>query len=274
MKIRIITLFLLLVILGCNNNNPSDIEIIESDNTPKVSILGVFHFAGTSDYSSVTFDNLESEKRQKEIFEIIEKIEKFKPTKILVEYPFNKSKKLDSLYNSYVNNKYQLSINEIDQIGFRLAKKLNHKHIYAIDHTLSLPFNELIKFAEKYDEERLNNLLRSVKEQDKIESEYLAENTLLKYLIFRNSEKEDIRNKDQYLNQTAKFVNDSTYIGSEFVSKWWERNLMIMSNIDMVTKEEDRILVIIGAAHRALLKDFFEDRTDIEYVEIQKFLKD
>ncbi|MEM9525985.1 MAG: DUF5694 domain-containing protein, partial [Bacteroidota bacterium] len=76
-----------------------------------------------------------------------------------------------------------------------------------------------------------------------------------------------------YLNSTAKFIDEHNNVGARFTAKWWERNIMIMSNIDRVTSPNDRILVIIGAAHRALLKDFFEDRQDVEYLEIQDYLR-
>lgn len=47
----------------------------------------------------------------------------------------------------------------------------------------------------------------------------------------------------------------------------------MMTNIDKWIDSNDRVLVIVGAAHRAVLKDFYEDRTDVEYLEITNFLK-
>lgn len=275
---QILTAIILITLIGCSGKQNSKRTSVEKKdrfvtNKPQITLLGTFHFAGTSDYSSVKFDALDSEKRQKEIREIIDKLKPFNPTKILVEFPSNKSKIQDSLYAAYRNGYYKLTINEIDQIGFRMANELNHDSIYSIDYKLNLPFNELINFAEKHNKTAFNLFLKSVKEQDKFESEYLAKHSLLDYLIYRNSNEEDIRNKDQYLNKTAKFVNDTSYIGAEFAAKWWERNIMMMSNIDQVTQKNDRLLVIVGAAHRAILKDFFEDRTDVEYVEISNFLK-
>ena len=46
-----------------------------------------------------------------------------------------------------------------------------------------------------------------------------------------------------------------------------------MGNIDRVAEAGDRLLLIIGAGHRAVLRDFFEDRQDMLYVEIQDYLK-
>ncbi|GAA4274387.1 DUF5694 domain-containing protein [Aquimarina gracilis] len=268
--INITICFLLLT--GCNKTK--EIEEKKKVNTnPKISILGVFHFAGTSDFSSVEFESLESEKRQNEIKDVVEKLKEFRPTKIMLEFPSATSEYLDSLYTETLHGNRDLTINEIDQLGFRLAKELHHNRIYSIDYKLDLPFGELAEFAEKYDKGRYEKMISAIKAQDEKESKFLAENSILNYLIYRNSEEEDIRNKDQYINKTAKFVNDSNYIGAKFVSKWWERNIYMMTNIDRWITSNDRILVIVGAAHRAVLKDFYQDRTDIEYVEIRDYLK-
>ncbi len=272
MKTFFTALFCFLVFIGCEKAKKPE-EKKESNTNPKVSILGVFHFAGTSDFSSVEFESLESEKRQQEIKEIVEKLKEFKPTKVMLEFPAADSQYLDSLYTETLNGNHDYTINEIEQLGFRLAKELNHNKVYSIDYRLDLPFEKLIEFAEKNDKEKFESMVASIERQDKKESDFLKRNSILDYLIYRNSDEEDIRNKDQYLNKTAKFVNDSSYIGAEFVSKWWERNIYMMTNIDQWTNSNDRVLVIVGAAHRAVLKDFYEDRTDVEYVEISNFLK-
>jgi hypothetical protein len=118
----------------------------------------------------------------------------------------------------------------------------------------------------------LVTVLSSIKENDQEDSKRLKKSTLLEYFVYKNSNEEDLKNKNQYLKGTAQFVSDSTYIGVKFVSKWWERNFHIMANIDMQTQKDDRLLVIIGGAHRAVLKDFYEDREDVRYVEISDYL--
>lgn len=261
-----------LLLTGCNRTK--EIEKKQKLNDiPKISILGVFHFAGTSDFSSVEFESLESEKRQNEIKHIVEKLKEFRPTKIMLEFPSANSEYLDSLYTETLNGNRDFTINEIDQLGFRLAKELNHNSVYSIDYKLDLPFGELEEFAEKHEKERYEKMIASIKAQDEKESDFLTNNSMLDYLIYRNSDEEDIRNKDQYLNKTAKFVGDSSYVGAKFVSKWWERNIYMMTNIDRWITSDDRILVIVGAAHRAVLKNFYKERTDIEYVEIRNYLK-
>ncbi len=57
------------------------------------------------------------------------------------------------------------------------------------------------------------------------------------------------------------FYSDvETEVGIEASSIWWKRNMHILKNITQIIEDDkDRILVIIGAAHRAILKDFIKD---------------
>lgn len=257
--------------LSCEKAKPleSPKEKIQS---PGIALFGTFHFAATSDYSSMDLDDFRSAKRQTEIRMLIEALKKYRPTKIMVEYPYRKEDKLNDDYKEYLNGTYTLSINEIDQLGFRLAKELGHQKLYCIDQKMSLPFGPLSAYAEKYEKQKFETFLSSIKENDREDSKRLKKSTLLEYFAYKNSNEEDLKNKNQYLKGTAQFVSDSTYIGVQFVSKWWERNFHIMANIDMQTQKDDRLLVIIGGAHRAVLKDFYEDREDVRYVEISDYL--
>ncbi|WP_106792753.1 DUF5694 domain-containing protein [Aquimarina sp. Aq78] len=268
----VILLSIIVLFLSCENTKQSE-SSKEKVELPNIALLGTFHFATTSDYSSMDLDDFRSDKRQKEIRLLIEALKTYKPTKIMVEYPYRKEDKLNDDYKEYLKDIYTLTINEIDQLGFRLAKELGHQKLYCIDQKMPLPFGPLSKYAEKYEKQKFETFLSSIKENDKQDSKRLKTATLLEYFAYKNSNEEDLKNKNQYLKGTAQFVSDSTYIGVKFVSKWWERNFHIMANIDMQTQKDDRLLVIVGGAHRAVLKDFYEDREDVEYVEISDYLK-
>src|SRR5947199_8838811 len=56
---------------------------------PKVMILGTFHFDNPNrDYVKMERDSILSERRQKEVRELIDHLKSFKPTKIAVEIPY------------------------------------------------------------------------------------------------------------------------------------------------------------------------------------------
>ena len=274
-KRQVVVLLLFTIFISCSENEKIVDEALigPKPELPSIAILGTFHFGATSDFSSMDLDNFQSPKRQLQIKNLLDHLKKYKPTKIMVEYPMDHAEALNQTYLEYLEGTHELTINEIEQLGFRLAKALGHIHMYSIDYTLSLPLDQLAAFAQNHKAEEFDAFLNSIKENDKKDSELLRERTLIEYYAYKNSEEEDLKNKNQYVVGTGQFVSDSTYIGVEFVARWWERNFYIMSNIDRHITKDDRILVIIGGAHRAVLKDFYKDRHDIEYIEIQDYLK-
>ena len=246
----------------------------EDQNKPSIAILGTFHFAGSSDLIAMNVDDLKSDKRQAEILDLVNALSNFQPTKVILEYPF-KEERLDSLFQNYKNGKHDLSINERQQIGFRLANKMGHKKIYTADHRMDLPFDELMAFLEKND--RMNEF-QSILQYMKSEVLTSMQNTydsssLKEYFVWLNSDESDKMNKNIYLKSINNFGADDDYIGSDLVTKWWQRNFRIMRNIDETIQSNDRVLVFFGQGHTALLKDFYKHRDDVIYVDILKYLK-
>lgn len=272
---KYVILFLLSIVLfGCFDQgatvNRTDPKAIEG---PAVALLGTFHFGETTDYSSMDMDNFNSVKRQGEIEELVQALARYKPTKILLECTLQDQEYFQEAYRNYRNNKAKLKMDEREQIGFRLASELGHPAIHCIDYKLPVPLDSLAEFAQKHMQGEFNDFLTAIERNDESDSQVLAHTSLKAYYAFKNSVEEDLKNKRQYVQETAKFVSDSIYIGVKFVSVWWERNFHIMAHIDRHIDEGERILVLIGGAHRAVLRDFYQDRNDVMYVEIGQFLK-
>jgi hypothetical protein len=114
---------------------------------PAVLVLATYHMHNPGrDVINVQSDDVLTEKRQREIREFVNLLKRFKPTKIAVEMPFG-SGKLDEQYGRYLRGEYQLTRNEIDQIGFRLAKELNHQKIYGADAAGAFDIGQVFAFA-------------------------------------------------------------------------------------------------------------------------------
>src|SRR6516162_7700352 len=89
---------------------------------PQVMVLGTYHMANPGrDVYNMQADDVRAPKRQRELAELTEVLAKFQPTKIAIEAdPDNKT--LPAAFQEYLAGKHELSRNEIEQIGFRLAK--------------------------------------------------------------------------------------------------------------------------------------------------------
>src|SRR4051812_39814607 len=98
---------------------------------PEVLVLGVFHMNNPGhDIFNSNVDDVLAPKRQAEIAQLIEVLKTFRPTKIAVEREAGDAR-ITKDYNDYVAGTHQLTRNEIEQIGFRLARELGHKTVYA-----------------------------------------------------------------------------------------------------------------------------------------------
>ncbi len=106
-------------------------------NAPRaqVLLLGVAHFkdANADRYKPKYSLDIMSDKRQKELNDLLTNLEMFNPTKIVLEVRTEQQHLLDSLYTEYLNGTFDLGPHERFQIGFKLAKRLHLKQLIAGD---------------------------------------------------------------------------------------------------------------------------------------------
>lgn len=250
----------------------------------QVLTLGSFHFAfrnldviKTSAEDQI--DVLEP-KYQKEIEDIVARIAKFKPTIIAIEIDPGKQAKYDSLYNQYLLGKYNLARDEIDQIGFRLAKMMQLKKLYCVNAwgkdyegqeavltgKDSLGNRKFMDFFNKYADSLKQYFPDPVFKTKGIRAELIQKND-------PNNIKSDL---GTYLLGIFKYeTKDNEYFGPDFVTGWWfNRNLRIFRNIQKINaKPTDRILVIFGAGHMNLLNTFFDVSPEYRLLKANDYLK-
>ena len=120
-------------------------------------ILGTFHMKSQNDIHNLK-DTNRITSMQDELSIIVEKLSKYKPTKIFVEFEKKNQDKLDNYYRRYLEDKL-LSTNEIVQIAFPLAKKLNCPVIAidwmergAAERACGDVINEMSKYKDLQDE--------------------------------------------------------------------------------------------------------------------------
>jgi Family of unknown function (DUF5694) len=245
----------------------------QNSNKPQVMILRTFHFDNPGlDVVNAKIDDVFADKRQKEITEIINLLKKFKPTKIAIEAKFG-SAKINQEYNDYLAGKYQLTRNEIDQIGYRLAKESGHKQIYPIDWAGNFDFDKVIEFANANGKKDAVDKL--IADTQKLGKDF---ETRLQTQTFRQLFRE--KNSTNYINQDMRFYydlmdfgKDENYVGTDVMKDWYERNLKIYTNITRITEgKNDRILVLYGSGHSFLLKQFLHDSGRYTVVEANKYL--
>lgn len=236
---------------------------------PSILILGVYHMANPGlDVVKTELDDHLSDKRQKEIKKLVEHLKPFKPTKIAIESPFGSKTKIEQ-YHKYLNGDYTLTTDEIDQIGFRLGKALNHKTLYPIDYQKDLGFKTVWAFLKENGQaDVIAWLQKEMENTAKEQNELIRNNSVIDILRQMNTQENIEKSHRPYL-EIAKIGKGPIYVGADLVANWYERNIKIFSNLTrIVTSKNDRILVIFGQGHVKILQELIRDSQDfiLEYV--------
>lgn len=221
----------------------------------QVMVLGVSHLVARNDVHNSAFqDDPLSPRRQEQIAGILRHLERFHPTKVLIEADMH-DPKFAARYAKYVAGNYILSADETYQFGFRLAKAAGDQTIYPID-TFGPTLLNANERIDAYLKAKVSTVKSSpfdafIKQSNSLErnSTYL---NLLRYL-----------NSDQAIRANASVYSVLDGMGSEadnagasYVSQWYTRNCYIFSNILSVVQPADRVVVIMGQGHEYLLREF------------------
>ncbi|MBL7834045.1 MAG: hypothetical protein JNK18_08825 [Cyclobacteriaceae bacterium] len=287
---RLILIFLL---LPCAVFAQSPLQklhtIFEDDQVkPTVLLLGVFHFAGEQVDVNTTPDalavNMLLPERQRQIQELVDALAKFKPTKIVIEGQPQSQARLDSLLKLYKSGKAALPskfmASETVQIGFRLANKLGLNTVYPVDaktFRFQLSAADSITTFKKY-QDQSDSTFEYWDARYEAESQF--DDTLCyslplkKYLSFVNSPEKLARSNGRWLITTKRGTNLEPIGADGFITRYFNRNVRIYSNIQrVVTRKDDRILVIYGATHMYMLSALFNASPEFAVEDVQKYLK-
>jgi hypothetical protein len=253
--------FCLLFCQGLITNAQVGIVDRDAKVKPTFVLLGTYHMGteGNNVFKS-DVDDVTSPERQKQIGGLIEKLKKYKPTKIAIECDVENDAKFQANYDKYAAGKYELTKNERDQIGFRLAKELEHKKVYCVDWGI-FPKDPLYwyeKYAEK--DEELNSFLTELrkkgKENNDAKNEKLRNLSIIDQLVFLN-QPDLIEKSHQEYYDIMRIGRGDEYVGANYLSWWYGRNMKILMNIIRITDSpNDRILIIYGAGHNKILTQF------------------
>ena len=238
----------------------------------KVLVLGMFHlnYPGLDNHKTADDSKIDvlKEPKKTEITELIAYIKKFKPNKIMIEAKTDWNRR----YQDYRNGAYRDKRDERYQIAMRLAHELDLDSIYSVDaNTLqselfakdSVLARSLIKNIDwKADDPYLQDAFKWYDYRDA----QVKNKHILTYLKEMNRREAHNTNFGLYL--TGRMATKD-YDGADNFTLWWyNRNVRIFSNILRLTESpKDRILVVFGNGHAAILRQLFEASPQYEFVE-------
>ncbi len=231
----------------------------------ELMILGGFHFEGTYD-AKQTEGKDKLEEMQGEIDELIEKMAKFKPTKVFVEVEKTRQNELDQWWGMYQEGKLKSQKNEVFKVAFPIAEKCGSK-LLAIDWmeqgAATIPCGEAMAELEKYTD------LKKEIEQYEIPVSNISDG-IIKNFKHLNAKEVSDNQKAYYVNYAR--IGVDKYYGMGWLIWWYQRNLNIFANMSDKIEDGDRAMLLIGAAHKGILEEFFEDSKTVKLVDPLQYL--
>ena len=241
---------------------------------PEVLVLGVYHMANPGqDLFNMKADDVLAPKRQQEIAQLIEVLKRFNPTKVAIEANTG-SQRVAREYSEYLSGKRALTNNEIDQIGYRLAKELGHKAVYPVDADGEFPYLPVSNYAKANGRSKeLEALMGEVGEMVKAQDAYLQSHTVLETLLYMNADEKVARDVGLYYRE-AHIGEPYDWAGADLVSEWFRRNMRIFSNVMQIADSpNERILVIFGAGHLGWLRQDFANDPSVRLRKLAEFAR-
>jgi hypothetical protein len=236
-------------------------------------VLGTHHFANPGqDLNNVEVGDVLDPDPQSQIRTLLDSLSRFEPARIAVERTPDQTGRLDSLYRAYRNDTFDLPRNEVYQLGFRLAQRLNHDVVYPIDHAGAINAQPLMSYAQQND----RSFLRWYKTE--FQQGYVATvdsiittATIPEALRWMNSA-EGLQPQEAVYARIAAVGDTANYVGADLTADWYERNLRIFTNIAQVADPGERVLVIFGAGHAPILRRLVEASPQMRLVEPSRYL--
>ncbi|OXA82537.1 hypothetical protein SAMN05444397_107144 [Flavobacterium aquidurense] len=243
----------------------------------KILLIGTIHFETPHlDSFELKTDDFLAPKRQQELEQLTETLKRTNADKVMIEKPFTQQKQIDSLYIAYSENRYKLTVSEREQIGFRLAKKLNLKQINCVDVLYLMTHDSLVAVTAKEKNQLYllkdlgTNANKIIHEIDSV----VKRNSITEVLKYINTKELLQKNLSIYLKYIAKVGAGENYIGAESVSDWYLRNLAIYANVmNQITANDKYVVLIFGQGHIPILKHLLQNNDDFEVVEVNSVLK-
>lgn len=251
-----------------------------------VLLLGTYHMDNPGlDTVNVEADDVLDPQRQRELERLTDQLAGWEADLVAVERPQARQDELNELFDRYRDGSQAYDQetkleplhpqrddpttecrSEVVQVGFRLADRLGHDRVAAIDYPMTMAANLDPEETEQLDEaavhrravERLDMELPDQQAYRRKLEEHLVESTVTDHLRFLNRE-ENLRPNHLWMFADALAGLEERYVGTRILLAWYERNLRMLENLWRTGTDADRILLLAGTGHVRILRHLLEE---------------
>ena len=177
--------------------------VATADNQPpaQVMLFGVFHFANPGrDVVKTDQIDVMTDENQAYLEALSNKLSKYNPTVVLLEFSPEREPEMQERFRQYVDGSYQLTSNEIYQLGFRIAARSDTDTIYGFDetniHWQAQPMFEYLESNDASTEARMSAVFEELTAADQKAHASLS---LQELLLRANDADRDAQNRALYM---------------------------------------------------------------------------
>lgn len=252
---------------------PSMLFTQEKAASAKIMVLGMYHFANPGkDAVKTKAADILTDEGQKQLEDVLTRLESFRPTKIAIEALPAAQQTFDSLYAAYREGKHTLTRNERQQVGFQLAKRRGLDRLYCIDHSADLPFESYLTYAEKHAPDVVKDFEGTIARYTVLFDSLHQHATVLQILQLMNTPSWMAESHGLYVTM-ARLGTPEEDVGPDVISTWYDRNIRIFGNLARIVEPHDRVLVIYGGGHSTILRDLVKAHHSMDLVDPLEYLK-
>jgi hypothetical protein len=246
-------------------------EDCPADRAP-ILILGTYHMSNPGlDAHNIEADDVLSPRRQREIEALVAALARFRPTKVMVEAAAS-SPVTQQRYEQYLAGAHALSRNETEQVGYRLARAAGLGSVIPIDFRMMMS-------GLTYDEVELRPRAPAGSgpeaREPSAEELLLRRSSVAEYLIRMNRPERWLADHLGYMSLfEPEADNPAIYQRADFYTNWHKRNFRMWANVVRRTERPgDRVFLMVGAGHLAILRGLAQDMPGFCLVEPDGYLR-
>ncbi len=227
--------------------------------------LGSYHMANPGrDVHNTKADDVRTDKRQREIADVARLVGRYRPTKVFVEAGPSSQARLDEEYAASCRGKRPLEPDETEQLGYRIACNNGLPGVIAVDWNDLGPIKDedsvdYLKAIERHGQQAQRARDLRIGAAQAASDQAVLDRGSIGDMLRRLNSPEWLAANARAYHRIGLYGTAEDPVGANWVMLWHGRNLAIFNNIARRTVPGDRVLVIYGAGHGNLLRQFAAD---------------
>lgn len=233
----------------------------------QVMLLGTWHFEGSgNDGVRAAAEDVLTPQRQAELEALADRLQRWAPEQIAVEWPYTFADSTTARYQRYVADGTSDRRNEVVQIGFRLARRLGHPTVHPIDHQMPIGNDSTGPLMARRPDlrQRSDNLQALLQARSDSARAHHGGASIVERLREANTEQALRGGNSQGMFGSWLAAGEGGNLGGpRLLARWYERNIIMAHYLTRVLRPETRrVLVLVGSGHVPPLRAILDESPD------------